>query len=191
MSTVPPGPKLPAILQLLNWIYRPIPFMQECARRYGDCFTIRFPGNPPLVFFSHPEAVKEIFTGDPEKLPAGETRTILKPLVGQHSVLLLDGARHMHQRKLMMPPFHGERMQAYGQVMREITDRAIVSWPVGRSFPLQPEMQAITLNVILRTVFGIDEGEELVHLRKLLTELLALGANPLTLIPWLQGFWGL
>src|SRR5262249_15066925 len=142
MTTVPPGPKLPAVLQLLNWIYRPIPFMQECARRYCDCFTIHFPGNPPLVFFSHPDAVKQIFTGNPEQLPAGETRDILRPLVGEPSVLLLDGARHIHQRKLMMPPFHGERMQPYGEVMREISDRTIDTWPVGHSFPLQPEMQA-------------------------------------------------
>jgi cytochrome P450 len=190
MIFVPSGPRLPAILQLLNWIYRPIPFMEECARRYGDCFTIHFPGNPPIVFFSDPEAVKEIFTGNPEQLPAGETRAILRPLVGQHSVLLLDGARHMHQRRLMMPPFHGERMQAYGEVMREITDHVSESWPVGRPFPLQPQMQGITLEVILRTVFGIDEGADLMRLRDRLTELLSLGANPLTLIPWLQGILG-
>lgn len=190
MTPVPPGPKLPAILQLLNWIYRPIPFMEACARRYGDCFTIHFPGNPPIVFFSDPEAVKEIFTGNPEQLPAGETRAILRPLVGQHSVLLLDGARHMHQRRLMMPPFHGERMQAYGEVMRAITDRAIESWPVGRPFPLQPQMQRITLEVILRTVFGIDEDADLVRLRDRLTELLSLGTNPLNLLPWLQPILG-
>jgi len=186
MAPLPLGPRLPGIVQLLNWIYRPIPFMEECARRYGDCFTVRFPGNPPIVFFSNPEAVKEIFTGDPEKLPAGETRVILRPLVGQHSLLLLDGARHRHQRRLMMPPFHGERMQAYGEVMREITDRTIESWPVGRPFPLQPQMQGITLDIILRTVYGIDEAADLIRLRARLTELLSLGANPLNLLPWLQ-----
>ena len=190
MISVPSGPRLPAILQLLNWIYRPIPFMEACSRRYGDCFTIRFPGNPPIVFFSDPEAVKEIFTGNPEQLPAGETRAILRPLVGQHSVLLLDGARHMHQRRFMTPPFHGERMQAYGEVMREITDQVIESWLAERPFPLQPQMQRITIEVILRTVFGIDEGADLVRLRDHLTELLSLGTNPLTLIPWLQSVLG-
>jgi cytochrome P450 len=183
-NALPSGPKLPAGIQLLNWIYRPIAFMENCARRYGDCFVVHFPLNPPLVFFSEPEAIKEIFTGDPEKLPAGETRAILKPIVGPQSVLILDGARHMHQRKLMMPPFHGERMQAYGEVMRDITDRAIERWPLKQAFPIQPEMQDITLNVILRTVFGIEEGAALVHLRQLLTRLLSVGANPLTLIPW-------
>jgi cytochrome P450 len=190
-QTLPAGPKLPAGLQLLNWIYRPIAFMESCARRYGDCFVVRFPMNPPLVFFSAPEAIKDIFTGDPEKLPAGETRAILRPLVGQHSVLVTDGARHTQQRKLMMPPFHGERMHAYGEVMREITDRAIERWPVGKAFPIQPEMQDITLNVILRTVFGVEEGEELVHLRQLLTDMLTLSTNPLTLLPWLPRLFGL
>jgi cytochrome P450 len=133
------------------------------------------------VFFSDPEGIKEIFTGDPEKLPAGESRAILRPLVGQYSLLLLDGARHRQQRKLMMPPFHGERMHAYGEVMRTVTDRIIDRWPSGQPFPLQPEMQAITLDVILRTVFGIDEGAALTQLRDRLTELLILSTNPLRL----------
>ncbi|HXG22218.1 MAG TPA: cytochrome P450 [Methylomirabilota bacterium] len=178
---LPPGPKLPAVLQLANWVYRPLPFMRACARRYGECFTLRLPNNPPIVFFSDPEAIKEIFTGDPEKMPAGESRAILRPLVGQHSLLLLDGARHRQQRRLMMPPFHGERMHAYGEVMRTITDHAIDHWPSGRPFPLQPEMQAITLEVILRTVFGVDEGAALTQLRDRLTELLTLSTNPLRL----------
>lgn len=184
MKTLPAGPKSPTGIQLLHWIYRPIPFMENCAQRYGDCFTVHLPVNPPFVFFSDPEAVKEIFTGDPEKLPAGETRAILQPLVGQHSVLVLDGARHTQQRKLLMPPFHGERMQAYSEVMREITDHTIERWPVGHAFPIQREMQDITLNVILRTVFGVDEGADLVQLRNLLMELLSLSTNPLALIPW-------
>ena len=122
-------------MQIFHWLYRPIPFMEHCAQRYGDCFTVRFPANPPLVFFSDPEAVKDIFIGDPEKLPAGQTRAIVQPLVGQHSVLVLDGARHAQQRKLLMPPFHGERMQAYSMVMREITDHTIARWPMGQSVP--------------------------------------------------------
>jgi cytochrome P450 len=181
MTKIPRGPKLPSILQLFNWVYRPVPFMRACARRYGDCFTLRLPNNPPIVFFSDPEGIKEIFTGDPEKLPAGESRAILRPLVGQYSLLLLDGARHRQQRKLMMPPFHGERMHAYGEVMRAVTDHIIDRWPSGQPFPLQPEMQAITLDVILRTVFGVDEGAALTRLRDRLTEFLTLSTNPLRL----------
>jgi len=181
MATIPLGPKLPSVLQLFNWVYRPIPFMRACARRYGDCFTLRLPNNPPIVFFSDPEGIKEIFTGDPEKLPAGESRAILRPVVGQHSLLLLDGARHRQQRKLMMPPFHGERMYAYGEVMRSVTDHIIDRWPMRQRFPLQPEMQAVTLDVILRTVFGVEEGAELMRLRARLTEFLTLGTSPLRL----------
>ncbi len=160
--------------------------MESCAQRYGYCFIVRLPLNAPFVMFTDPEAIKEIFTSDPDKLPAGETRAILKPLVGEHSVLVLDGAPHAQHRKLLMPSFHGERMHAYGEVMRAIADRTIERWPVGRAFPLQPEMQAITLDVILRTVFGIDEGAELDHLRAMLTELITLGTNPLSMIPWFQ-----
>ncbi len=185
-NALPSGPKLPPPLQLLQWIFRPIPFMESCAQRYGYCFIVRLPLNAPFVMFTDPEAIKEIFTSDPDKLPAGETRAILKPLVGEHSVLVLDGAPHAQHRKLLMPSFHGERMHAYGEVMRAIADRTIERWPVGRAFPLQPEMQAITLDVILRTVFGIDEGAELDHLRAMLTELITLGTNPLSMIPWFQ-----
>ena len=186
MTALPVGSPLPAIVQLLQWIYRPIPFMEACARRYGDCFTLRFPMTPPLVLFRHPEAVKEIFTGDPDQLLAGETRRLLRPLVGNHSVLLLDGAQHTRHRRLMMPAFHGERMHAYGETMREITDQVLASWPRGRPFPLQPELHVITLSIMLRTVFGIDDVAEFRRLRECLTELLALSANPLTLLPWLQ-----
>lgn len=186
MNTLPAGPKSPAAIQLMHWIFRPIPFLQDCARRYGDCFTVRLPRNPPFVMFSTPEAVKEIFTGNPEQLPAGETRAILRPLVGQHSLLLLDGARHMHQRRLMAPSFHGERMQAYGEVMREITERNIDTWPTNQAFPIHTHMQDITLDVILRTVFGLDEGPEQGRLRECLAEMLTLGANPIRLIPWFQ-----
>lgn len=184
---LPPGPSLPAPIQLFRWLTRPIPFMEECVRKYGDCFTIRFPTSPdPLVFFSNPDAVKEIFTSDPEQLRAGEANVIVRPLLGDYSLLLLDGARHQRERRLMMPPFHGERMYVYGEAMRELTDRAIASWPVGQPFAIHPHMQQITLNVILRTVFGLAEDATLTRLRTLLTDVLATGANPFMLIPWLQ-----
>ena len=185
--SLPPGPTAPAPVQLFRWLTRPIPFMEECARKYGDCFTIRFPSGPgTLVFFSNPDAVKEIFTGDPEQLRAGEANVIVRPLLGDHSLILLDGARHQRERRLMMPPFHGERMYVYGEAMRDITDRTIDTWPVGRPFAIHPHVQQITLNVILRTVFGLAEDATLARLRTLLTDVLAAGANPLMLVPWLQ-----
>jgi len=130
--------------------------------------------------------VKDIFTGDENDLLAGQANAPLLPLLGPHSLLLLDGTQHLQERRLMMPPFHGERMQAYGTVMREITDRAIDAWPLGEPFPIHPHMQGITLDVILRTVFGLDDGARMTQLRDLLTRLLAIGAQPLALLPWFR-----
>src|SRR5205809_7105906 len=139
--------------------------------------------------FSDPEAIREIFTGDPETLRAGEANNLLEPMLGQHSLLLLDGPRHLRQRRLMLPPFHGERMQAYGRVMREIADRSIDAWPVGRPFPIHDRMQAITLDAILRTVFGLAEGALLDRRLERLRRLMAFVSGTvgvLLLIPCLQ-----
>ena len=191
MTALPPGPPLPRILQMAKWIRRPIPFMEECARDYGECFTIGFPvipgtperaRRPTFVFFSHPDAIRDIFTGDESVLRAGDANAFLEPVLGSSSLLMLDGARHLHERRLMQPPFHGERMQAYADVMREITERVVEGWPVGQPFPIHTEMQHITLEVILRTVFGVDEGPRLTRLRDLLTRLLAHATNPLALL---------
>jgi len=152
---LPPGPALPALLQGIHYAFRPGPFFEACARRYGECFTLRMPVGPPIeVMFSNPEAIRQIFTGNEDELRGGEAFIALQPLLGANSILALDGARHERERRLMMPPFHGERMLAYGETMRAIADRAIERWPIGRPFPIHPEMQAITLEVILRTVFG-------------------------------------
>jgi cytochrome P450 family 110 len=182
MQTLPPGPSSPKALQLFHWARRPIPFMQECARRYGDCFTVQFPHAPPIVLFSDPKALKEIFTGSLDDLRAGEANASLEPFAGPNSLFLLDGKRHLRERKLLMPPFHGERMQAYGEIIRDLTDQTIDRWPKGEPFSLHPQMQHITLEVILRTVFGIEDGERLSRLRDLLTRLLDGGANALALI---------
>ena len=173
---------MPPILQLLNWMFRPIPFMEECARRYGDWFTVRFlrfPKRLTFVFTSDPEAIKEVFTGNPDQLHAGEANLVLKPVLGKHSLLLLDGPRHVQERRRMTPPFHGERVQAYCAVAREVADRSIDDWPLGRPFPILAAMQAMTLDVIVRTVFGSGESDDLVRLRRSLRRVLALMANPI------------
>src|SRR5213593_4395395 len=183
---LPPGPALPALLQGIQYAFRPGPFFETCARRYGECFTLRMPVGPPIeVMFSDPEAIRQIFTGNEDELRGGEAFIALQPLLGASSILALDGARHERERRLMMPPFHGERMLAYGDTMRAIVDRAIERWPIGRPFPIHPEMQAITLEVILRTVFGA-EGERLDALRSLVQRLSRVMANPIWLWPRLQ-----
>jgi cytochrome P450 len=177
MSSLPPGPSRSPLLQLERWVNSPVEFMEECARRYGDAFTLRFPGNPPFILFSHPEAVREIFTADPDALHAGPANRALEAFLGRGSILLMDGQRHLRERRLMQPPFHGDRMRAYGAAMRDATGRAIAQWPIGERFPIHKKMQALTMEVILQTVLGIDSRDRLDRFHALLTRVLDLGAD--------------
>lgn len=180
---MPPGPRVPRLIQILHWIFRPIPFMRSCAATYGNAFTIRFIATPPMVFVSEPADIRQVFTGDPANLQAGRANRVLKPIVGSNSILMLDGARHKRERKLLMPPFHGERMRLYSQMMCEIVDRSIDSWPMGDPFPIHQQMQEITLDIILRAVFGVAEGKRRWRLRRTMVEALGLaGRNPLLLV---------
>jgi len=179
---LPPGPDAPPLLQALRWAQWPLPFMEECASRYGDPFTLRLPSAPPIVFFSHPDAIKTIFTGDEEELRAGEANARLEPILGRHSLLLLDGRQHLRERRLLQPPFQGDRILAFGGVMRDIAAAAVERWQLGRPFPIHSEMQGVTLDVILRAVFGLDEGPTKRDLRAALLDLLVAGSNPQTLL---------
>lgn len=183
-GTLPPGPTVAPVFQVLRWLRHPIEFMEDCQARYGDCFTVRLAASPPLVFFTHPDAVREILTGDDDEMRAGEANFSVTPVLGQHSLLVLDGPRHRHTRRLMLPPFHGERMHAYGDTMCAIADAAIDRWPIGEPFVMHPEMQAITLDVIMQTVFGLEGSRHLPALRALLVELLGFTATPLLRMPW-------
>ncbi|MEA2428313.1 MAG: cytochrome family [Thermoleophilaceae bacterium] len=177
---LPPGPRYGAALTTIGWFTRPGPLMLRARERYGDVFTLRIAHEGPWVVVADPDAVKQIFTGDPRLLHAGEGNVILKPMLGSNSVLLLDEAPHMRQRKLMLPPFHGERMKAYAATMREVTERQVASWPVGEPFALWPRMQAITLEVIVRTVFGVERAGDTERLRKVLEKAIDWGTDPLT-----------
>lgn len=185
---LPPGPRTPSIIQAGHLWRRPLSFLSECARRYGDSFTLRVPTRPPMVIFSHPEAVKEIFAADPDELRAGEGNVVLEPILGRHSLLLLDGPQHLRERRLMLPSFHGERMRLYGETMRAATDRSIDRWPVGTPFPIHHEMQQITLDVILRTVFGLENGAS--PLREPLIQLISIVTNPVLLMPFMRWSFG-
>src|SRR6516165_3436529 len=142
-----PGPPLPRILQTLGFILVPARYIDT----FGHLFDSRF------VMIFEPDMVKQVFRGSPDGLRAGEANAVLGPVVGQHSLLLLDGAEHLRERKLMLPPFHGERMRAYAEVIREAADASIASWPRGEPFALLPRMQSLTLEVIMRAVFGVNE----------------------------------
>jgi cytochrome P450 len=172
LPSLPPGPRLPATLATLAWFFRPGSVLENCRARFGDAFTLRLPNEAPLVMLSDPDAIKQVFTGDPRLLHAGEANTVLLPILGSHSVLLLDDALHMEQRKLLLPPLHGERMQRYGELMTEIAAREVDRWPIGRPLRLWPRMQAVTLEIIMRAVFGVEEKERLERVRVLLSGLL-------------------
>jgi cytochrome P450 len=184
---LPPGPVLPRALQTAVWIARPLDFLEFCARRYGDTFTLRWTGVGDVVVISTPQAIKQVFTGDPHVLHAGEGNAILGPMVGRNSLLLLDREAHLRQRKLLLPPFHGERMQAYTAVMEQVTRARLGAWPLHSPFAIQASMRDITLEVIVRTVFGIDEAGAMRRMSELLGELLDRAAHPLWLIPTFLG----
>jgi cytochrome P450 len=183
----PPGPRLPVWVQTLLWVLGPTHFLERCLRRYGDPFTIRLSHVQDLVVLTDPAAIKAVFTGDPDLLLAGEGNRILEPLVGRHSVLLLDGAEHLRHRRLLLPPFHGERLHRYGERIAAIVRREVERWPVGVPVALRPRLQAITLEVIMRVVFGIEEAERLDRVRTLLRQVLDLAARRslLFLLFWL------
>lgn len=165
----------------MNYLARPEQFLTECHARYGDVFAVETVIFGREVCIVRPELIKQVFTGDPDQLRAGEANEALGPLVGEKSVLLLDGKEHLRQRRLLMPPFHGERMLAYRDAMREATNRAIDGWPHGRAIELHAEMQRITMDVIVRTIFGAED-ELAGPLRTKLTELLLHLSSPLTML---------
>jgi cytochrome P450 len=177
-SGLPPGPSASTTIQSVQWIVRPTAMMERCQRRYGDMFTLRLVHEGRWVFLAHPDAVKQVFTGDPRLLHAGEANVVLLPFLGRNSVLLLDEQPHMAQRKLMLPSFHGERMRRYGQTMAEVTEREVETWPAGRPLKVWPRMQAITLEVVMRTVFGVTDTTRLRRLEAALREVLSWGSDP-------------
>jgi cytochrome P450 len=156
---------MPRAAQTAAWTLRPGPFMLRAQRDFGDAFTIKIGTEPPWVMLAHPDAIREVFTGDPALLHAGKANVVLRPFLGRASVLLLDGAEHLRQRKLMLPPFHGARMAGYREMVAEIARQQIATWPRGEPLSLAPRMQAITLDVVLRVIFGVREGARLDALR--------------------------
>jgi cytochrome P450 len=152
--------------------------MQECREKYGDNFSVKFISfERPMVMISDPAAIKALYTEREHGLPPGR-EIILTPIVGARSLLVTEGADHLAHRKVMLPPLHGERMRSYQPLVEEIVDREIDSWPLGEQFAIHPRMQAITLEVILRVVFGIADGPRLEQLRGVLTEVLEETASP-------------
>jgi cytochrome P450 len=166
-----PGSRAPSIVQLLSYAHDPLGFLAGQQRRYGDIFALRFPYFGRIVYVAQPELVKALFTGDPAVFHAGEANaTVLEPALGPGSVLTLDDGPHLRQRKLLLPPFHGERVERYGELIRGITRHEMQSWPLGDPFAIRPHTQRITLAVIMRAVFGVHDEERLVRFEGLIDE---------------------
>jgi cytochrome P450 len=188
-SALPPGPRLPRVLQTAGFLLGGARFLEACRRRYGDVVSFSTVFDSSFVMVFDPALVKQVFQGSGHRLHAGEANELLGPILGQRSVLLLDGDEHLRHRRLMLPAFHGPRVQAYVDVMREAADLEIDSWPVAQEFALLPSMQALTLSVIIRTVFGYEPGEEADELRRRLRSMVDPVARPrgLLLLQALRG----
>jgi cytochrome P450 len=188
----PPGPRLPAMLQAARWLLSSTSLMDRCHERYGDMFTLNLiakaaagpaadRGHGRWVFLAKPDHVRQVFTADPEVMLTGETNMFLAPLVGPRSILLSDEPAHRGERRLLQPPLHGERVNNLGALMSEVAEAELRRWPTGEPFALWPLMQAITLEVIVRTVFGISEPCRLACVTRLLAGML----NRMTSRRWL------
>jgi cytochrome P450 len=184
-TDLPPGPSVPAAVQMVGTWTRPAASLER-LRRYGKRVTVRLPFQPPFVMLWDAADIKDLFTASPESVHPGEGAAVLAPIVGHNSVILLDERAHLEQRRLMLPAFHGERMQQLTGVMTELAEREVGSWPCGQPIALHPRLQQVTLEIILRAVFGLEEGPSLDRLRRLLTGVLEFGESPLSVLPPLQ-----
>lgn len=193
---LPDEHSVPALVQTLDLIARPLGFLEDCAQRYGDIFTTRVLGwnSPPVVFCSSPEAIAQIFSAPAGQFELGKVTHVFRPLTGDQSLIMLDGDRHQRQRRLLMPLLHGDRMRAYGQFICEITRQAIAEWPLQKPFSIRETTAEISLQIILRVVFGIQPGLRYDQLKQLLTALINSVTSPLYssqfFFPVLQRNWG-
>jgi cytochrome P450 family 110 len=175
---LPPGSKAPALVQFIRWMRSPARETEALGARYGDAFTVKSPLFGDIACFSHPDAVKEIFTGDPAVFHAGDASAAFEFFLGPESVLVLDRAPHLHVRRLMLPAFHGERMLHYTAAIHDATHREVAKLTPGTRLALHPLFQRITLNVILRAVLGLDDGPALEAVRGPMVETLRLVLSP-------------
>lgn len=182
VSRLPPGPPGGALTNLSAWLLEPLRTLRWCSERYGDTFTLDLGPFGPFVFIADPEMIRQVFTGDSDVLHAGEPNAVLAPIVGDRSVLTSDGSRHLRQRKLLLPPFHGERLEVYRDWMREAANRMVDRWPIGRPFAVAPQFQRLTLEVIVELVFGIEDRGRREQLLKLLPAL-SSAATPIMFVP--------
>ena len=194
ITTVETSSRLLRPIRVLNAILRPLNFLEKRTQKYGDFYQVTFKNAPPTLMTSNPKAIEEIFTASSDRFVVGKGNQVLNFLVGDNSLLLLDGKKHKNRRRLLMPPFHGESLQKCNQQIVEITKKVTDCWQIHESFKVRVVMQEITIRVILTVVFGIDSGTRYERLRELLTALLETFNTPLSssfiFFPVLQKNWG-
>jgi cytochrome P450 family 135 len=183
---LPPGPHAPGWVQTSQWMFRPIEFMERCRKRYGPIFTIRLGPAQNVVMVGEPNLAKQVLTGTPSILRAGETNGIFRPVVGSNSILLLDGDAHMRQRKIMLPGFGASHAAEFVDQVREIAEKRIAGWEVGQKLKLHEEMEAISFASIMRVVFGEHSDDSHAELRKLIPDMMDRCDSPFTLMPWFR-----
>jgi cytochrome P450 len=193
-SVLPPGPPWPPLVQLIGTWTRPAGVLLRCRAHYGKRFSVRLPFRPPMVIISDPDEVKALFLAPPDIVHPGEGTAIIEPIVGPHSLILLDEAAHLEHRRLLLPAFHGERMAQLASLMEELTDQELDRWPTREVIALHPLLQRLTLEIILRAVFGLRSDPahpgRLDDLRETLTTVLGFSENPLSIVPALQRYLG-
>lgn len=193
-ASLPPGNSAPPWVQKLQWTIDPLRYLITAGQRYGDFFNAPIIGSSPvLLLTSNPQALQQIFSNETKQFTAPANQ-LLQPLVGDHSIFVLEGERHRRERKLLMPPFHGERMRTYGQLIQDSTHRIVGAIPQGQSFTARTVMQDISMEVILRAVFGLVDGDRYRQLKQRIAAFTALFESPLTagllFFPNLQKDWG-
>ena len=186
---LPPGSRAPRWVQTVHWQTRPVAFFERNRARYGKRWTMRLASTPTFVVLTDPDEIKQVFTAPPDVLHPGEGARILEPVLGKNSVILLDEGDHLSQRKLMLPAFHGEKMNRLEGLMREVSEREVDSWEPGMPIELHKRFQALTLEVILRAVFGLDPGPRLDALRGRLTKMAENAVKPFAAVPQLHKDW--
>jgi cytochrome P450 family 135 len=183
---LPPGPSAPGPLQTLEWMYRPIPFMERCRRRYGPIFSLRLGPAGHVFMIAEPSAAKQVLTADPELFRAGDTNGIFKDVVGRRSILVLDGAEHLQHRRILLPVV-GRHAQRYEGMIAEVTRGRIAEWRPGSEIKLLDEMERISFDVIMRIAFGSDgRSEHEQELRTLIPEMMDRCESAFTLLPWFR-----
>src|SRR3954453_21183214 len=164
-ASLPPGPRTPAPITTAQFARRPLDVLRGWHSEYGDVFTVRFLGFGTGVYVAEPAAIREFFTGDQSKLLAGEANSILEPVLGKHSVLVLDGPEHLRQRRLLLPPFQGSRVAAFRSTVRDVAERELDRWRPGDQLVVRERMRALTFEVICRAVFGVTDADRVERLR--------------------------